>query len=507
MKITGIRLSGVRCFKELPRTDLSERINIFVGPNNSGKSTLLKAIYLVQRKNSLSINDKTLNSGLKPEVHLFFERNHLNLIPTVPNENYLRFMLEHGGSYVSNGQNTSALPTFPTAEPDNLIYPYLSKRKVTSYSDQINESQVNAISENFSNLFAKIDRLVTPEYQPGNSEYLSACENILGFKVSTLAKGNGKHAVQFIHNSEHIPLTSMGEGVPNMLGLITDLCIAENRIFLIEELENDIHPKALKALLRLIEEKSETNQFFISTHSNIVMKHLGAVEGAKVFRVDNDIQDETRPNLMLSRLTEISEDPYERRKALEDLGYDLFDFDLWKGWLFLEESSAEVIIRDFLIPWFVPELQHKLRTFSANSISGVIPKFEDFNKLFVFLHLEPSYKNQVWVYIDGGDQEARIIEEFKEKYGRSGWQPEQFGQFSEHDFESYYPSRFEGEVNTILAMPTGSRPEKKAKREKKRNLIEDVKKWCRDHKEEAMPAFEESAKEIIDILRGINDKL
>ena len=38
------------------------------------------------------------------------------------------------------------------------------------------------------------------------------------------------------------------------------------------------------------------------------------------------------------------------------------------------------------------------------------PKFNDFNRLFVFIHLEPTYKNKVWVLIDAGDDEKEIIE-------------------------------------------------------------------------------------------------
>jgi predicted ATPase len=34
----------------------------------------------------------------------------------------------------------------------------------------------------------------------------------------------------------------MGEGVMNILGLIVHLAIAENRLFLVEEPENDVHP-------------------------------------------------------------------------------------------------------------------------------------------------------------------------------------------------------------------------------------------------------------------------
>lgn len=91
------------------------------------------------------------------------------------------------------------------------------------------------------------------------------------------------------------------------------------------------------------------------------------------------------------------------------MGYDFFDFDLWSAWLILEESSAERIIREYLIPWFVPELKGRLRTYSANSLSEVETKFRDFNNLFVFLHLQPTYKNLAWVVVDGGEEEAKII--------------------------------------------------------------------------------------------------
>jgi hypothetical protein len=68
---------------------------------------------------------------------------------------------------------------------------------------------------------------------------------------------------------------------------------------------------------------------------------------------------------------------------LEELGYDFFDFDLWRAWLFLEESSAEVLIRDHFIRWFFPELSYKIRTFSAGGSGKIISRFEDFDRLFI----------------------------------------------------------------------------------------------------------------------------
>lgn len=88
---------------------------------------------------------------------------------------------------------------------------------------------------------------------------------------------------------------------------------------------------------------------------------------------------------------------------LEELGYEAFDFGQWKAWLILEESSAEVIIREFLIPTFVHKLINKLKTYSARSLSEIELKFKDFNNLFVFVHLEQIYKNKAWVIVDAGE--------------------------------------------------------------------------------------------------------
>ncbi|MCA9374354.1 AAA family ATPase [Candidatus Peregrinibacteria bacterium] len=504
MKITAIKIENVRGFQKIEKTSFSEKINILIGANNAGKSTILNSIFKLQRSPVLSEKDITIGSN-EGTIELYFKGHH----PLVQNNREVldRFILylHKNDRFFGRNDNDNlsrGLNVFPETEPNNLIYPYLSKRKVGKFSSQINENNTNTVSGNLSHLYSKIDRLVTPQFQPGNSQYIKACKDILGFEISSLAKGDGKEAVYFIHNQEHIPLTSMGEGVSSILGLITDLCIAENKIFIIEEPENDIHPRALKSLLNLIAEKSNSNQFFISTHSNIVMKNLGAVEDSKIFHVSNNDSDEKRPNLKKSTLIEVSNEPSERLKVLEELGYELFDFDLWKAWLFLEESSAEVIIRDYLIRWFYPNLKYKLRTFSAQSISRVEEKFEDFNKLFVFLHLEPTYKNKVWVYIDAGEKEEEIISKMQKTYETSGWKKTNFDQFSEHDFEKYYPKKFQTEVDQILRIK-----EKNKKREAKKKLLDDVKKWIEENEKEAKTEFEKSASEIISILKRIDANL
>ena len=324
----------------------------------------------------------------------------------------------------------------------------------------------------------------------------TAFRYILDFVITAVDTQGGKQAALVVDNMSTIPLGAMGEGVTHILGFIATLAVAEEKVFLIEELENDLHPQALKGLLNLIAEKSLTNQFIITTHSNIVLKQLGAVDNSKVFHVDSGLVD----NLPTSSVMEVLPASEARREILQELGYELYDIDLWEAWLFLEESSAERIIRDYLIPWFASNLMAKLRTFSADGLSKVEPKFTDFNNLFVFLHLEPTYKNKVWVVVDEGEEEKKVIDDFKEKY--SSWESDRFRQFTEHDFESYYPTRFVVAVAEALSQ-TG----KKAKRKKKKELLDDVLDWIEANKEEARAEFESSAAEVIVILKEIETSL
>lgn len=515
MKITGIELGNIKSFKRLPMLELSKNINVFIGENNSGKSTILHTILNLQQpilnNNYISLTESSGFAKLEIMPSIPFKMHHQN--QTIEGS-VLNYYLstdfdededKDGRLILTSGKDRewSRFNRFSASEPDNLIYPHLSKRKVVEYSRNINSETTNSVTGNFENLFAKIDRLSSSSY-PRHDSYSQACKDIIGFEVGTSAVQDGKQAVLFVGSFEEIPLTEMGQGIPNLLSLITDLCLSENKVFLIEEPENDIHPKALKALLSLIIQNSGNNQFFITTHSNIVAKHLGGVDNTKIFRVVNDVPDENLPLLKYSSIDEM-DTKEKRREVLQEIGYDFFDFDLWEGWLILEESSAERLIRDYFIKWYTPNLVNKLRTFAAGSSSKIITSFEDFQRLFVFLHLqEGAYKNRAWVCIDSGEDETKIIESLKRKFCNegAGWDETQFQQFSKHDFEEYYPEQFQEKAQQAIA-----ETDKQVKRRLKKELLDEVITWIDENKDVAKIAFEESAKDVIEVLKSIDTKL
>lgn len=496
MRVRTLALQNIRSFV---KADLvfSPSINVIIGLNNMGKSTLLLPLLSLQDGlPSLEIGDVRLGAQTA-RVDITLEDSDPALFQNAPTHLVFRYDKQGQGLSLTmdDGHNYVPINKAKNKEPANFIYPFLSGRKVLRTLNQnVNSSLTEAVPADFSNLNPKIDRVSNPGFVPAYDFFVKACDNVLGFRVTSGHTEQGKRAVYVVRNTESIPLTSMGDGVMNILGLVADLAVADRRLFVIEELENDIHPGALKGLCDLILERAENNQFVVTTHSNIVLKRLGTHPGAKIFEVACSFVE----RLPESDVCPVPESPESRLELLAKLGYELSDDELWEGWLFLEESSAEKIIREYLIPWFAPVLCGRLRTFSCQSISQVANKVAAFDEIFKFVHLQPVYKNRVWVVVDGGRAEGEELATLAAPYLSKGWRKEQFQQFERHDFEDYYPEPFRSELSPIRAMA-----DRRKKQDAKRHLLAKVEEWIASDSEAAKQLFKKSAEEIIGILREI----
>lgn len=509
MQITELVIRNLKSFRDETKINFSDKINILIGANNSGKSTILQSILLLQSYSVLKRSNISFRKSFC-EIEISFKNPEKFIRGDIPDlwrdyKQTVIFSTKNSNGIIPHKiYQTNNAPFKPISqnEPNNLIYPFLSKRKVNVYSEDVKLESLNTVSGNFTFINAKVDRLTNPDHKY-HRVYRQACEEIIGLPITSISSPNGKKAVCFLTDTEHIPLEDMGEGVPNLLALIVDLCIAENKVFIIEEPENDVHPKALKALLLLIESKSINNQFFISTHSNIVTKYLGAIFESKTFQITQTYGEHRIPK---SEIQEIANDEHDRIKVLEDLGYDFYDFGLWKGWLFLEEASAETIINRVIIPYFLPNLSGKLRTFSSNGFDSVKVKFDNFNiiETFVYANLEPVYKNRAWVILDSGIKEGETLAQLRKVYTPKGWNEGNFMQFTEHDFEKYYPERFQEEITAILAIE-----DRKERNRKKIELLKDkVLKWIEETDSENIKTeFGLSAREVIEKIKLIEEEL
>lgn len=502
MRITSVRLKGYRAFEDSGEIELGP-VTVFIGPNNAGKSSLIRALHLLQSGGKFGPDD--LRGGGKAEVHLSVSGLSNGSLP--PNwrrstevGNLLVELAAAGASYslrlVGGNANPQGFSPAPSQEPSHVIVPFLASRRSGVYQEGVGKANAETVDGSFQWLAAKLARLANPAF-PAYEKYSAACKEILGVVVASVPATNGLVPGQYLTDGSTISIQNMGDGVPHIVGLLVDLALYHGKIFLIEELEDSLHPRALKALLDLVIESSSDNQFVVATHSNIVMRYLASLRESRLYYVDSD-HDASIPT---ASVREIPLDAGERMAVLRDLGYESADLGVWDAWLFLEESSAERVIRECLIPWFAPSLAHRIRTVAAGGVSKVEPTFEDFHRLMLFTHLQPGYRGRAWVVLDGDQQGRQVVAQLKERY-KTTWDAAHFRTFSEANFESYYPPRFAEEVEAAL-----SEKDKDAKREAKRTLLVAVLSWANLDQAAAKTEFEQSASEVVGILAELEENL
>jgi AAA domain len=211
MWIIRIDLTNFRSYTN-ESIELAKGINLIVGQNNSGKSTLLKSVAWLQVGSPISAQDirKLEQSG---SVRLILEdsRKYFSQVTDFATDITLilsnQSIATSGNSVSLGGINLDSIhPNYddnafsnthacriPNQEPRNYIYPYLSKRKVTHFDEGINLQATNLVSGNFVYLAAKVDRLCDSTI-PEHSEFIESCKDIIGFQLSAVASPNGKKA-------------------------------------------------------------------------------------------------------------------------------------------------------------------------------------------------------------------------------------------------------------------------------------------------------------------------
>jgi AAA domain, putative AbiEii toxin, Type IV TA system/AAA domain len=504
MKIRDLRLVGIRCFGDTSDITLHPHCNIFVGKNNAGKSTLLKAILGFQ---GFPFDQLDIRPGHEDSSFVTVAFN--GVLPTdqfaigrTSSLGSLRFTSIFRGNpptYSDAGTETQIVSAGQTVifpnRPHYQIVPFLARRKAVSFDHNVSLGPQNQLTGTMSSLYGRIDLLATYGH-PDHDRFREAVSEVVGLPITMKASQGGKEAGFYFDRDTFVTLERMGDGVSEMVSLIVELCTERNKIFVLEEPETNLHPQGLKALLAMIRTASEQNQFIIATHSNVVVRELGGKGDGKVFRVFRDGESHTSP----SKVEEVPRTPTAHMELLRELGYEFADFDLFDAWLFLEESSAERVIRDILIPSFAPNLLGRLRTFSAGGASNLEPSLSEFKRLVVFVHLQPVYSDRIWVRADGDKAGKEAIANLRAAF--SYLTKDAADTFKKPQFEHYYPPLFREKADTILAIV-----DKNLKRKQKAELLQEVLDWTAANNGPAIKAWANSAKEPIKLLQSIEAKL
>ena len=159
MKIASFRLRGIRCFEDTGDVSLAPGCNVFVGQNNAGKSTLLKAAMAWQGFPFANPNDfRSGNVNVENDLLLTDIKVSDFLRVRAAQADTQRFTRIHQGTGTSRSDHPSVTvgddqAIFNTSWPNNTIVPFIAKRKAVEFSQGVSRGSQESITGTFSNLY------------------------------------------------------------------------------------------------------------------------------------------------------------------------------------------------------------------------------------------------------------------------------------------------------------------------------------------------------------------
>jgi len=368
----GSRLTkiGVSYYKGIGREpvliDFSKRVNVLVGQNHSGKTSVIQALgHLINglerdrhkfksdlNKTNRHFLDEEHNFrfilfGEDPEKPIIGEETEIWFEYHVEKNNEVRVLASSVKKYL--GENINVLDrrvNVPVNTGSNYdaflsqegihflkrisrhfpsLIPIDSKREVgqdvidmlfTGAAPELEEIEMAGKEAAFKTMVKK------HAYLPGfNDLYVATKSKRLLFKLDYL--------------DSPLPIESHGSSLTDMLHFIHLIMENKNCLICIEEPEVHLHPKLQRELLSiLLHDKS--NRYLIATHSNVFMQFNDDI---------NVIHLSMKSGVVQSNRIETDG---SARKLLDDLGYKVSDFLVANYIIWVEGISDRIYIRKWL---------------------------------------------------------------------------------------------------------------------------------------------------------------
>jgi hypothetical protein len=195
MRFEEVQVINWRSFEDSGPIALS-RLNVFVGRNNEGKSTLLRAISAVQQGIPLSSADIRVDASRATTRIVPSNKAGSAWGDTPPNltDVWLELYLNSDSPtpelrtvwHSDSGLGGRPISTISNQAPNNLLYVHLSLRRMAQYhSSQVTYQQATWVGPDVSNLVPKVVTVSSPVH-PKYEQYVQACKDLLGFVVGHL---------------------------------------------------------------------------------------------------------------------------------------------------------------------------------------------------------------------------------------------------------------------------------------------------------------------------------
>lgn len=298
--IEELKINNFRSIKSL-KIDNFKNINIFLGKANTGKTSILEAIYIILSMDSRAIiritnlrsiglyndifdslfYDYNTNVSIKFDIKVDNELVELEIKPNIVNSTIsfseknitdnnietINNIYNLNFNYLKNGKNYT--PNI-SIEKNNNEMKFLFNISVSAFF-----YRVELIADYSSSLYKNLKIIFENNAKKEElKKYYQQFDN----RIKDIRFIENKIVVEIegLHNA--INIKAVGKGFQTYITIIASIVVG-NKYILIDEIENGIHFETMKILLKnIIDLSKEYNlQFFITTHSKEFIQTLNDI--------------------------------------------------------------------------------------------------------------------------------------------------------------------------------------------------------------------------------------
>ena len=301
--ITKLEIENFRGIRKIDFNEFKQ-INVFVGKNNSGKTTILESIFLnigainpelAPRLNSFRQHNKVDDSSLRALFYNFDITNPIKITANVKNPKQFRELTitpnQTKGNQkkivniidIESHENTSLNTKEIVGLDSNLMFKESSKGNAKSFKSSIQKTprgleitQPTNYVEKIRGIFinprttvqdnaTRLSKIKLKKEEDQIIEILRKIEPKL--KKIEILENNYIYAD--IGKENLIPFNLLGDGINRLLSIILAIFENKNGVVLIDEIENGFHYQALETLWKAVINiaKIHNVQIFATTHS------------------------------------------------------------------------------------------------------------------------------------------------------------------------------------------------------------------------------------------------
>lgn len=320
--------ASISCYRRIKDLSISnlKRLNLFVGPNNSGKTSVLECFFLMTRLNDIS--SFLENERLRSKSEGF---NPITVVKNIPSE------INISGDF--NGSKIEMKLSKEKTDENIDRTAYLSSLKADAMYDDTEYRSYTHIYDNsdpqvfYSSAVHLCKASFTSPYQHNYSivhkAHAYAIKQKVFYKVIDFIRkevdsdienielidqnGESRFLVSSSRHRTSIDITKYGEGLQRIFEIALLLAYCGNGILCIDEIDSGIHHRLLKAFCQYILDlaKEFNVQVFISTHSKECVDAFAALDSDELMAYKMKFNDDKSLDYRYiggKRLNELVED-------------------------------------------------------------------------------------------------------------------------------------------------------------------------------------------------------